>query len=410
MAESQGECLVIVNEKTQKSFSSKFELDGMTFIEPSPQLFNYNNSFGACPVCEGYGRTIGIDENKVIPNSSKSLYDDAIICWSGETKKEWFTPLIKISKTENISIHKPYHELNESQKEIIWYGKGEYKGIFAFFKELEEKSYKIQNRILLARYRGKTNCTACRGGRLRPEAFYVQVAGKIFRDFMFTPIDELNHFFDTLKFTEVELEISQRILLEIKNRLSVLDSIGLSYLNLDRLSNSLSGGESQRIRLATQIGSQVIKRADAIIDIGPKAGIHGGHLVFAGEYKEFLTKGKENLTAGYLTGVNHIPLPIHRRMTADCITIHDANLHNLKNVTVRFPLHNFICISGVSGSGKTTLIKHLFHPLLRQYIEDGVPEDVTGATIQTYYTNRISQSTIHWEIFSIQSCDLCKSL
>jgi len=436
MAESQGECLVIVNEKTQKSFSSKFELDGMTFIEPSPQLFNYNNSFGACPVCEGYGRTIGIDENKVIPNSSKSLYDDAIICWSGETKKEWLTPLIKISKTENISIHKPYHELNESQKEIIWYGKGEYKGIFAFFKELEEKSYKIQNRILLARYRGKTNCTACRGGRLRPEAFYVQVAGKIFRDFMFTPIDELNHFFDTLKFTDVELEISQRILLEIKNRLSVLDSIGLSYLNLDRLSNSLSGGESQRIHLTRTLGSnltsslyildepsiglhprdtenlvksllhlrdlgntvivieheeEVIKRADAIIDIGPKAGIHGGHLVFAGEYNEFLTKGKENLTAGYLTGVNHIPLPIHRRMTADCITIHDANLHNLKNVTVRFPLHNFICISGVSGSGKTTLIKHLFHPLLRQYIEDGVPEDVTGATYLTGPFKRITQ-------------------
>ncbi|HUN16484.1 MAG TPA: excinuclease ABC subunit UvrA [Saprospiraceae bacterium] len=436
MAESQGDCIVIVNEKHIQKFSSRFELDGMLFIEPSPQLFNYNNSFGACPVCEGYGRTLGIDEHKVIPNPSKSIYDDAISCWAGEHKTEWLNPLIKNAKSLDISIHKPYHELSESKKDIVWYGKGDYKGIYAYFKDLEEKTYKIQNRIILARYRGKTNCQACKGGRLRPEAFYVKVAGKIFRDFMFTPIDELVDFFDTLQFTKSELEISNRIIFEIKNRLNVLNNIGLGYLNLDRLSNSLSGGESQRIHLTRTLGSnltsslyildepsiglhpkdtdslvtslkhlknlgntvivieheeEVIKNADHIIDIGPKAGIYGGELCYSGKYKEFLKNETKNLTAGYLTGINEIPLPLRRRITSDFITLHDVSLHNLKNITVRFPLHNFICISGVSGSGKTTLIKHIFHPLLQNHLDDLLSSDAIGQAYLSGPIKRITQ-------------------
>lgn len=436
MAETIGDCIVIVNEDKEKYFSSKFELDGMTFIEPSPQLFNYNNSFGACPVCEGYGRTVGIDEQKVIPNQSKSLYDNAIHCWSGEHKKDWLSPIIKKADKYKISIHKPYANLTDAQKEMIWYGNADFKGIYDYFKDLEEKTYKIQNRIILARYRGKTNCMTCRGGRLRKEASYVQVAGFVFRDFMFTPIDELIVVFDKLKLNKTEEEIATRILLEIKNRIRVLNNIGLGYLSLDRLSNSLSGGESQRIHLTRTLGSnltsslyildepsiglhprdtqnlvrslmhlrdlgntvvvieheeEVIRQADSIIDIGPRAGIHGGHLMYAGEYGDFIKSKNENLTAGYLTGVNQIPLPQYRRNNVDSLVLHEASTHNLQNLTVHFPLNNFICVSGVSGSGKTTLIKHLFYPLLRQYIEDGVPDSNMGTASISGPYKRITQ-------------------
>lgn len=433
--ESYGDCVIVVDNNNYTSFSKRFEADGIQFLDPSIALFNYNNSYGACPVCEGYGRTIGIDENKVIPNKNKSIYDGAIACWGPERTQEWLYPLLSAAKKLNFPIHSPYRNLTNEQKEIIWDGKGDYLGIYAFFKDLEEKSYKIQNRILLARFRGRTTCYACKGGRLRKEALYVKVNDKSFRDFMFVPVEELIPVFEKLEMTEHEKSIAGRILFEIKLRLSVLNNIGLGYLNLDRLSGTLSGGESQRIHLTRTLGSnltsalyildepsiglhpkdtarlveslehlrdlgntvivieheeEVIKKADSILDIGPKAGIHGGQMVFAGTYADFIKTSKTNLTSSYITGHTGIPIPVARRKHIDKLILENADTHNLQNLTVTFPLNNFICVSGVSGSGKTTLIKHILHPLLLQQLEDNVPEESLGAKL-TGAVKRIQQ-------------------
>ncbi|MEO6189539.1 MAG: excinuclease ABC subunit UvrA [Saprospiraceae bacterium] len=420
LSENQGKCKIIINKKQEFDFSIRMELDGLSFIEPSPALFNYNNSYGACPKCEGYGRIIGIDDNKIIPNHSKSIFEGAIACWTGEKSEEWLKPLLKMAHKIEFPIHSPYKELSDKQKEILWSGINEFKGINAFFKDLEEKAYKIQNRILLARYRGRTTCDECKGGRLRKESMYVKVSGKNFRDLMFLPLDELLDFINNVKLSDVEIEISSRIITELKNRLNILMRIGLPYLHLDRLSSTLSGGESQRIHLTRTLGSnlsssmyildepsiglhprdtnnlvevlkylrnlgntvivieheeEVIRNANYIIDIGPGAGIHGGNLEFSGKYEDFLKQSGKNLTASYLTNLNKIPIPQIRRKFIDALRIKSALLHNLKNIDVSIPLNNLVCVTGVSGSGKTTLIKQLLYPLLKEKVEDSFNED-----------------------------------
>lgn len=421
-AESHGNCKLIINEDQIVSFSNRFELDGITFLEPSPQFFNYNNPYGACPVCEGYGRIIGIDENKVIPNQNKSIYEDAIVCWKGEKSSEWLTPLFKIAESIGFPLHIPYKKLKAAQKEILWYGSGEFLGIHAYFKDLESQLYKIQNRIFLARYRGKTICNTCRGSRLRQETNHVQFAGKRFGDLMFIPVEELLDFFKNLQLSDYERELGKRLLPEIINRLEVLNHIGLSYLNLDRLASTLSGGETQRIHLTRTLGSnltsslyildepsvglhprdtsklvsallhlknlgntvivieheeEVIRRADEILDIGPGAGIHGGNVVFNGTYEQFLKSGADHLTSAYLCGLKTIPIPLRRKIPQDKINLRQVSLHNLQDLDVSFPLRSMIGVSGVSGSGKTTLIKHVLHPLLQHAIQGEGQENLS---------------------------------
>lgn len=443
-AESLGECQIIVQENKVHTFSSRFELDGILFSIPTPQFFNYNNSFGACPVCEGYGRIIGIDEKKVVPDPSKTVYDGAIACWSGEKVSEWLSPLLQSAAKINFPLHTPYKQLRQEHIDILWNGKGSFLGIYAFFKDLEEKLYKIQNRILLARYRGRTTCTTCKGSRLRKEALYVKFAGLTFTEFMFVPIDELVYFFKNLKLSDHDFVIAKRLILEIQNRLLVLNKIGLGYLTLDRLSNTLSGGESQRIHLTRTLGSnltsslyildepsiglhpkdtsklvdalchlrdlgntvlvieheeEVIKKADEILDIGPGAGVHGGHVVFSGRYTDFLLQANQNLTSSYLTGANVIPIPLHRKKSADQIVLENVNMHNIQDITVHFPLQTMICVSGVSGSGKTTLIKHVLYPLLQSKINDDIHDErnlakISGAIKRIHQVELVNQQGI----------------
>ncbi|HEX5626097.1 MAG TPA: excinuclease ABC subunit UvrA [Saprospiraceae bacterium] len=443
-AESLGECRIIVDEEHTELFSSRFEMDGILFPEPTPQFFNYNNSYGACPVCEGYGRIIGIDENKVVPEPGKTVYEGAIACWSGEKSAEWLQPLYEIAAKIKFPLHVPYRKLSTEQKEILWQGSGVFKGIYAFFKDLEEKLYKIQNRIMLARFRGRTTCTTCKGSRLRKEALYVRFAGKTFGDLMFVPIEELISFFENLELEARDREIAKRLLLEIQNRLSVLHQIGLGYLTLDRLSSTLSGGESQRIHLTRTLGSnltaslyildepsiglhprdtgrlvealehlrnlgntvvvieheeEIIRKADSILDIGPGAGIHGGSIVYSGSYGEFLKKGAENLTASYLTGVRQIPIPVYRKKNQDQIILEEVFLHNLQNLKVHFPLQSLICVSGVSGSGKTTLIKQVLHPLLQARLNEDLQENeslgkLSGAVNRITQVELVNQQSI----------------
>ncbi|MBX7162427.1 MAG: excinuclease ABC subunit UvrA [Saprospiraceae bacterium] len=420
LSEGAGECTILSGNEIEKTFSVRFESEGINFIEPSPALFNYNNSFGACPHCEGYGRTIGIDENKVIGDKSRSVYDGAISCWKDpEERAEYLQPLLQMAGEIKFPIHKPYNDLNESEKDVLWNGKAKYQGIYAYFQSLEKAFYKIQNRIKLARYRGRTTCHVCKGMRLRIEANYVRVAGKRFGDLMFIPVDELMEFFRNIQITDQERSIASRILMEIDFRLEVLSKIGLSYLHLDRLASTLSGGESQRIHLTRTLGSnlsssmyildepsiglhpkdtsllveailglrnmgntvivieheeEVIRKADYILDIGPHAGIHGGEICFSGSYPDFL-KAKSNLTADYLTGKNQIQLPGRRRQAIDFIQLEKVWLHNLQDVSVKFPVHAFSCVSGVSGSGKTSLIKHVLYPLLQNVVEDTVRDE-----------------------------------
>ena len=426
-SESHGDCVLIIEGGSTKEFSSRFEADGMVFPEPSAALFNYNNSFGACPVCEGYGRILGIDENKVIPNPNKSVYDGAVACWKDEKWSDWMMPFFKEAHKLEFPVHKPYHQLTAKQKEILWDGFGAYRGIHAYFRELETQSYKIQNRISLARFRGKTSCHHCKGSRLRREALYIQVDGKTFLDLMYCPVDELLDFFQRIKLSPYDRQIADRILTEIKNRLEVLNRIGLSYLHLDRLANTLSGGESQRIHLTRTLGSnltaslyildepsiglhpkdtgqlvsalqglrdlgntvivieheeEVIRQADSILEIGPGAGLHGGQLIYNGPYKQFIER-QDLLTSAYLNGKEEIPVPHNRRMPIDFLLLSNAHLHNLQNLEVKIPLQALTGVSGVSGSGKTTLVKHLFYPILRTLIEDAVPdENLVSVTLQ----------------------------
>ena len=380
----------------------------MTFESPTVNLFAFNNPYGACPTCQGFGSVIGIDPDLVIPNKGLSIYDNAVACWRGDKMSEWKDALIRVAHRFNFPVHKPYFDLTDEQKELLWNGNEYFEGINAFFQMVESNSYKIQYRVMLSRYRGKTVCPECHGSRLRKEASYVKVGGKSISELVMMPLDELKHFFDHLKLDATDQKIASRLLVEINNRLEFILDVGLGYLTLNRLSNTLSGGESQRINLATSLGSslvgstyildepsiglhsrdtdrlikvlkrlrdigntvivvehdeKIIRSADHIIDIGPLAGEFGGELVCQGDYNDII-RCKESLTGQYLTGEKSIPVPRHRRHWNNSITVRGANQHNLKNIDVKFPLNVLTVITGVSGSGKSTLVKDILFPAL----------------------------------------------
>ena len=413
--EGKGECYIQeIDGVVQTHFSNRFELDGITFLEPNVHLFSFNNPYGACPKCDGYGDTIGLDEDLIVPNTGLSVYEKAIYPWRGETMGSYLDQLVNNAYKFDFPIHKPWFELTDKQKQLVWDGNKYFTGLTDFFKELEDKSYKIQNRVLLARYRGKTRCHECHGKRLRKEANYVKIAGKSISDLVELPIEELQIFFKELKLTDYEQEVAKRLLLEINNRLQFLADVGLGYLTLNRKSNTLSGGESQRINLATSLGSSLVgsmyildepsiglhprdterligvlkslrdlgntvivvehdedimKAADYIIDIGPEAGTHGGEVVAAGTYEELLKA--DTLTGKYLSGRLSIEVPKKRRTSPQHITLVGCRENNLKNIDVTFPLDMLTVVTGVSGSGKSTLVKKLLYPAIQKELDLG---------------------------------------
>jgi excinuclease ABC subunit A len=426
--ESEGEAIVEIIGDETKGFNNRFELDGILFIEPTPQLFNYNNSLGACPQCEGYGKVIGIDEDKVIPDKSLSVYEGAVACWKGEKSSEWQDALLRVAHKFDFPVHRPYQDLTKEERQLLWNGNAYFEGINRFFQMLEEQTYKIQNRVMLARYRGRTTCPTCSGKRLRPEAQYVKIYGKDIADLVEIPIDELHDFMMNLNLSDFDRQIGKRLLLEVNNRLTFMKNVGLGYLTLSRVSNTLSGGETQRINLTRTLGSNltsslyildepsvglhprdtarlvtvlknlrdlgntvviveheedVIKNADYLIDMGPQAGIHGGHVVFAGEYKDIYTEAANSLTTQYMNGNMHIPTPSVRRRGVHWIELKGCKQHNLKNIHVKIPLNTFTVVSGVSGSGKTTLVKQILHPALLRELDASsavVPGHFDGLT------------------------------
>ncbi len=411
--EGHGACKIIAVEKESKSFNNKFELDGINFTTPSVHFFSFNNPHGACKLCEGFGSVIGIDLNLVIPNKNLSIFEDAVVCWKGEKMKKWKEELIMNAASFNFPIHKPYIELTEAQKKLLWTGNKHFKGLNKFFKMIERKSYKIQYRVMLSRYRGKTICPDCRGTRLRKDANYVKINDKSIIDLVLMSAEDLLNFFQQIKLNKADYNIAKRLLQEITNRLACLNNVGLSYLTLNRLSSSLSGGESQRINLATSLGSNlvgsmyildepsiglhprdtkrlikvlkelqklgnsvivvehdedIIKVADEIIDIGPAAGHLGGEIVFQGNYNELL-KSNNSLTSQYINGNKIIPTPNIRRKSQQFISIQGASANNLKNINVKFPLHTLTVVTGVSGSGKSTLVKNCLLPALKRIFD-----------------------------------------
>ncbi|MBX2890661.1 MAG: excinuclease ABC subunit UvrA [Saprospiraceae bacterium] len=428
--ESEGECVIQMVESggakaenikpstsypPPSTFNNRFELDGIEFPEPTPQLFNYNNPYGACPTCEGYGRILGIDPDKVVPDKTKSVYDGAVAPWKGEKHGEWLSPLLQHAHRFGFPVHAPFEQLTKEQVKLLWSGNEYFFGIDAFFKELESKTYKIQNRVALARYRGKTTCPTCEGGRLRPEALCVKIGGKNISELTGVPLDEVLSFFQNLELSEHDRQIARRLLLEINNRLRFMVELGLGYLTLDRISNTLSGGETQRIHLTRTLGSnltasmylldepsvglhprdtgrlvkvlkelrdlgntvvvveheeEVIKNADFLVDMGPEAGIHGGNVVYAGDFSEINTAAPESLTAKYMSGKMAIETPKVRRPAKEFLLLKGARQHNLKNINVQIPLHCLTVVSGVSGSGKTTLVRDIFYPALMQHLPD----------------------------------------
>jgi len=419
----EGICTVIT-DKGATEFSSRFEADGIQFEHPSEHLFSFNNPLGACPRCEGYGKVIGIDEDLVIPDKSKTIYEDAVACWRGETMRKWKEQLVENAYKFDFPIHTPFHELTQEQKRLLWRGNEYFHGLDDFFAYIDSERRKIQFRVMKARYTGKTTCPECGGSRLRREALYVKVGGKTVADLVVMPVDELIAFFAGLELDGHDTKTAARILVEIRNRLQYLADVGLGYLTLDRLSSTLSGGESQRINLSTSLGSnltgslyildepsiglhprdtnrlikvlqqlrdlgntvivveheeEVIRAADYIVDIGPKAGYNGGEVVFSGTLPQLL-KSRKSLTADYLTGRRAIAPPATERGWSNSILIEGARENNLRNIDVRIPLGVMTCITGVSGSGKSSLAKGILYPALRRLLFDtGVkPGDFDG--------------------------------
>ena len=418
MYEGDGTCMLrfqCEDGSTQLfTFSTKFEADGITFEEPSDQMFSFNSPIGACPTCEGFGKVIGIDEQLVIPNRALSVYDGAVVCWRGEKMSEWLKEFLHEAPAHNFPIFTPYYELTQEQKDYLWHGPREKTCIDSFFKMLEENQYKIQYRVMLARYRGKTNCPTCHGTRLKKEAGYVKVGGRSISELVDLPIHDLQEFFRNLQLDEHDAAIAKRILTEINNRIQFLEDVGLGYLTLNRLSNSLSGGESQRINLATSLGSslvgslyildepsiglhsrdtdrlikvlrqlqqlgntvvvvehdeEIIRAADYIIDIGPNAGRLGGEIVYQGDMHD-LQKGSNSHTVRYLLGEETIDPPVAHRPWNNYIEVKGARENNLKGIDVRFPLNVMTVVTGVSGSGKSTLVRDVFFKALkREYSE-----------------------------------------
>mgnify|MGYP000087055878 CR=1 FL=1 len=441
--EGKGICyLQELNSDKRFSYSNNFELDGISFLEPNVHLFSFNNPYGACPVCEGYGNIIGIDSELVIPNTSLSIYENAIFPWRGESMSWYRDELVKNAYKFDFPIHKPFFELTEAQKELVWTGNQYFQGLNDFFKELEEKNYKIQNRVMLSRYRGKTKCITCKGKRLRIEASYVKINGKTVSDLVDLPIRHLVDFFKNIELNEYEKQIAKRLLIEINNRLSFLTEVGLDYLTLNRNSATLSGGESQRINLATSLGSSLVgsmyildepsiglhpkdterlikvllslrdlgntvivvehdedimKAADMIIDIGPEAGTHGGNLVAQGTYEEILKS--DSLTSLYLNGKLEIAVPKRRRPFKNQIEIKGARENNLQNIDVSFPLDVLTVITGVSGSGKSTLVKKILFPAMQKKLDNagekaGQFTEMTGSFSHIKHIEYVDQNPI----------------
>ncbi|MCP9200667.1 excinuclease ABC subunit UvrA [Gramella sp. GC03-9] len=462
--EGKGELFIEkLADNSRRHFSNKFELDGMSFLEPNVHLFSFNNPYGACPKCEGYGDVIGIDEDLVIPNTGLSIYENAIFPWRGESMSWYRDQLVNNSHKFDFPIHKPYFELSDEQKDLVWNGNQYFEGINQFFEFLESKAYKIQNRVMLSRYRGKTRCSACKGKRLRPEAQYVKINDHSITDLVEKPLDKVRAFFNELELNEHDQKVAKRLLTEIRNRLEFLSNVGLDYLTLNRKSNTLSGGESQRINLATSLGSslvgsmyildepsiglhpkdtekligvikhlrdlgntvivvehdeEIMKAADEIIDIGPEAGTNGGHVVAVGKMDDILKS--DSLTASYLNGKMEIEVPEKRRVSKKKIKLLGVREHNLKNIDVEFPLGVFTALTGVSGSGKSTLVRRILYPAVQKEIGgygekagqfNGIEGDVKSiGTVEFVDQNPIGRSSRSNPVTYIKAYDDIRNL
>lgn len=444
--EGNGECEIFIEKKdksyNEHHFSNLFVADGMSFEEPDMNFFSFNNPIGACKTCEGFGSIIGIDPDLAIPNKSVSVYDNAVACWNGETMSYYKNQLVKNAHKFDFPIHKPIVQLTKEQYALLWSGNEYFEGITSFFKMLEKESYKIQYRVMLARYRGKTSCPDCNGTRLRKDANYVKVGDKGISELVLLPVSDIRDFLKKLKLDEHDTSIAKRLLIEINSRLQFLLDVGLGYLSLNRVANTLSGGESQRINLATSLGSslvgslyildepsiglhsrdterligvlkslkaqgntvivvehdeEIMNAADQLIDIGPEAGTNGGELVFQGNHQELL-KDSISFTAKYLTHKLQIEVPKVRRKWKEFIEVNNANENNLKNVSVKFPLNTLCCITGVSGSGKSTLVKKVLYPNVKKYLEgyfaNAKSDKISGSLKQIQHVEFIDQNPI----------------
>ena len=428
--EGREECVIKVwnadGSVAEQIFSKRFEADGIQFQEPSDLMFNFNNPIGACPECEGFGKVVGIDENLVVPNKTLSVYEDAVMCWRGQVMSEWKRKFIHAASTVNFPIHREYYRLTQEQKDLLWHGFNGFPGIDGFFEWVKSKSYNIQYRVMLARYRGKTTCPVCGGSRLKPEASFVKVSGKTIHDLVAMPVRDLAEWFKHIQLDDSERIVAKRLLEEINNRLSYLNEVGLGYLTLDRLSSSLSGGESQRINLATSLGStlvgsiyildepsiglhsrdtarlinvlrmlqkagntvvvvehdeEIIRAADYLIDVGPEAGRKGGNIVYQGEVAS-LVSADNSYTTKYLTGVLKIPVPTSRRKWSNYIWVKGAAENNLKGIDVKFPLGVMTVVTGVSGSGKSTLVDDILFRALARHFGENVDAPGTFASLE----------------------------